>query len=80
MPRPSHSSRFYHTNNSLWKVQIVKLLIMQFSPLPYYLFDPNVLLNTLFSDTLNLRSSFNVSEHVSHPYKTTGKIIVLCIC
>jgi hypothetical protein len=28
MPRPSHSSRFYHPHNSGWGVQIVKLLIM----------------------------------------------------
>jgi len=27
--------------------------------------------------TLNLRSSLNVSDQVSHPYKTTGKIIDL---
>jgi hypothetical protein len=29
-----------------------------------------------YSHTLSLRSSINVSDHVSHPYKTTGKIIV----
>ena len=34
------------------------------------------LLSTLFSITLSLRSSLNVSDQVSHPYKTTGKIIV----
>jgi len=34
MPRPSDSSRFYHTNNIGWGVQIMKLLIMHFSPLP----------------------------------------------
>ena len=28
MPRPSHSSRFYHPNNMGWRVQIIKLLIM----------------------------------------------------
>jgi len=28
---------------------------------------------------LSLRSSLNVSDQVSHAYKTTGKIIVLCI-
>ena len=38
---------------------------------------PNILLSTLFSNTLNLRSSLNVSDHVSHPCKPTGKIIVL---
>jgi hypothetical protein len=35
---------------------------------------PNILLSTLFSDTLNLCSSVNVTDQVSHPYNTTGKI------
>jgi len=39
----------------------------------------NVLLNTLFSNSLSLRSSLSVSDHVSHPHKTTGKIIFLYI-
>ena len=37
----------------------------------------NIPLNTLFLNTLNLRSFLNLSDQVSHPYKTTGKIIVL---
>ena len=37
MPRPPHSSPFDHPNNIGWAVQIIKLLIMQFSPLPCYL-------------------------------------------
>jgi len=40
---------------------------------------PNILLSTLFSDILRLHSSFNVSDQVSHPYKTRGKVIVLYI-
>jgi len=40
---------------------------------------PDILLGTLFSNTLSLRSSLNVSDQVSHPYKTTGKIIYLYI-
>ena len=43
------------------------------------LLDPNILLNTLISNTLSLRSSLSVGDQVSHPYKTTGKIIVLYI-
>ena len=39
----------------------------------------NILLSTLFPNTLILRSSISVSDIVSHPYKTTGKIIVLYI-
>ena len=40
---------------------------------------PNILLNILFSKNLSLRSPFNLSDQVSHPYETTGNIIVLCI-
>ena len=40
---------------------------------------PNILLNTLFSNNLSLCASFNVSDQLSHPYKTTGKVIVPCI-
>ena len=43
------------------------------------LLGPNILLNTLFSNTLSFLSSFSVSDQVSHPYKTTGKIIVLYV-
>jgi hypothetical protein len=45
----------------------------------FIMLGPNILLSTLFSDTLNLCSSLNVRDQVSHPYKTTGKIIVLYI-
>jgi hypothetical protein len=48
-------------------------------PLTSSLFRPNILLNTLFSDTLSLCSSLNVRDQVSHPYRTTCKIIVLYI-
>ena len=37
MTRPSRSSRFYHPRNIGWGVQIIKLLIMQFSQFPCYL-------------------------------------------
>jgi len=47
------------------------------SPVTSSLLGPNTFLNTLFSNTLSLRCSLNVSDQVSHPYKTTGKIIVL---
>ena len=49
------------------------------SPLPSSLLSPNILRSTLFSNTLNVRSSLNVCNQVSHPYKTTDKIVVLCI-
>jgi len=49
------------------------------SPVTFTLLGPNTLLITLFSNILSLRSSLNVSDQVSHPYKTTGEIIVLYI-
>ena len=49
------------------------------SPVTSSLLGPNILLNTMFSNTLSLLSSRNVSDQVSHPYKTTGKIRVLYI-
>ena len=48
------------------------------SPVTSSLLVPNILLNTIFSNTLSFLSSRNVNDQVSHPYKTTGKIIVLC--
>src|SRR5215510_11360148 len=48
-------------------------------PVTSSLLGPNTLLNTLFSNTLSLCSSQNVSDQVSQPYKTTGRIIVLYI-
>ena len=49
------------------------------SPVTSSLLGPNTLLSTLFSNTLSLRSSLSVSGQVSHPYRTTGNIIVLYI-
>jgi len=47
------------------------------SPVTSSHLDPNIFLSTLFSNTLSLRSSLSVSDQVSHPYRTTGKIIIL---
>jgi hypothetical protein len=44
-----------------------------------FLLHPNIFLSTLFSNTLSLCSSLSVRDQVSHPYKTTGKIIILYI-
>jgi len=49
------------------------------SPVTSSLLGPNILLNNLFSNILTVRSSLNMSDHVSHPYKTTGKITFLYI-
>ena len=50
---------------------------MQSPPFPSYLVPPrsNILLNTMFSNTISFLSSRNVNDQVSHPYKTIGKII-----
>ena len=45
------------------------------SPVTSSLLGPNILLSTLFLNTFSLHSSLSVSDQVSHPYKTTGKII-----
>ena len=49
------------------------------SPVTSSLLGPNILLNTVISNTLSFLSTRNVSDQTSHPYKTTGKIIVLYI-
>ena len=93
-------SQFYHPNNVGWGVQIIKLLIMWYSPLPCYLiplrpkYSPLqpflkhpqstwtkssccVLILYIIKWTLSLHFSLNASDLVSHPYKTTDRIIVL---
>ena len=47
------------------------------SPVASSLLGPNILLSTIFSNTLSLRSSLNVSDQVSHPCKPAGRITVL---
>jgi len=49
------------------------------SPVTSSLLGPNIFPSTLSSNTLSLRSTVNVSDQVSHPYKTTGKILFLYI-
>ena len=46
------------------------------SPVTSSLLDPNILLNTMFSNTLSFPSSRNVSDQVSHPYKTLATYII----
>ena len=49
------------------------------SPATLSLSGPNILLKTLFSKTLSLCSSLNMTDQDSHPHKTRGKIIALYI-
>ena len=81
MPSPSHYSLFCHLTilDEQYRSLSSSLCNFLHSPITPSLLGPNILLNTLFSNTLSLCSSLNVSDQVSHPYKTTGKIIVLYI-
>ena len=65
IPRPSHS-RFDHQNNIGWEVQVLSSSLCSFlhSPVISSLLCPNIILNTIFSDTLNLLSSLNVSNKI----------------
>ena len=73
MPSPSHSSQFYHPQNTLSS----SLSSFLHSLVSSCLLSPNILLNTLFSNTLSLRSSLSVSDQVSHPHISANKIIFL---
>jgi hypothetical protein len=81
MPRQSNPPCFDHPNNTGRRVQIMQLLIMKFSPTTCHFIPLRSKYSPKhpFSNTLNLCSSLNVRDKVSHPYKTTGKIIVLYI-
>ena len=61
----------------LWLVQPVQRcnLPLPYSPVISSLLDPSTFLNTL-----SLHSSLKVRDQVLHPYKTYGKITVLCVC
>jgi hypothetical protein len=48
-----------------------------YPPITSSMLGPNILLSTLFSDTLNLCSSLWARDEVPCPFKTTDKIIVL---
>ena len=50
-----------------------------YSPVTSSLLGQNILLNTLFANTLSLRSSLNDRDQISYPYKRIGKIMVLYI-
>jgi len=74
MPRPSHSSRL-HNRVIFGEYRSLSSTLCSFLHFPV----TSSLLSTLFTSTLILRSSFSVSDHVLHPYKTIGKIILMYI-
>jgi len=71
MPYQSHFSWFYHLNNIGWGELIIRSSLCSFlySPVTLSIWAPNILLNTIFSNTLSLCSSLNFSNQVSYPYK-----------
>ena len=75
MPHPSHS---WFDDPNIWWVQIIKSHYVN-SPITSSIIGPNIFLSALFPNTLILCPSLIVWDQVSHPYKTEGKIIVLCI-
>ena len=79
MPSPSHSSQFRTILGEEYISFSSSLCSLLHSPVTSSLLVPNIPLNTIFSNTLSFLFSLNVSDQVSHPYKTTGKIIVLYI-
>jgi len=68
MPSQSHSSLLDHPSNTWWVLQVIKPLIMCFlhSLVTSPLLGPNILLNTLLSNTLRLRSSLNLTNTDIH--------------
>jgi len=76
---PIWSSLIWLYNNICWWVQIMKLLITQFSPSSCYFLSlrSKYSHSTLFLNTLNICSSLGVSDEITHPYKGTGKIMLL---
>ena len=79
---PAHLIRDFITRTILgeeYKSFSSSLCNLLHSPVKSSLLGPNILLSIIFSNTLSFLSSLHVSDQVSHPYKTTGKIIVLYI-
>ena len=71
-------SSCYHFNSVSRTAQIMKLLILQFSPFSPSLasYGQHILFSTLFLNTFPTCSSPNIKDRVSHPHKTTAKITV----
>ena len=77
LPRPFHSSRFYHPNNIVQRVQIIKVLIMLFYPLPFYLFPLRTKYSPQHLILKHPQSTFFPQWFT--PVKTMGKIIIINI-
>jgi hypothetical protein len=76
---PSQPPSLDHSNYILRQAQALNHLIMQFSQISVTspLYSSNMLLNTLFSNTLESILFLNVRDQFSHRDRTTGKIVIL---
>jgi hypothetical protein len=81
MLHPPHPPRLDNCNYTWRRVQSLSSSSCCFLCLPVilFLFGQNILLSTLFSNTLSLCSSHTVRNQVSRPYGTTSNILVLYI-
>jgi len=77
----SQSSPFDHQTKFGEQYRSLTLSLFSFvhSPVTSSLLGPNILLNTLFSNTLSVDFSHNLNDQLSHSYTTTGQIIFLYI-
>jgi len=78
-PRPSHFLDFITQTIFSQQYRSLSSSLCSFlhSSVTPPLLGTNILFNTLFLNTPSPGSSLSVSDQVSHPYKTTGKIIFL---
>jgi hypothetical protein len=78
--RPSPGSN-HHPDNIRRRVLVMKLFFMQFSPVSCFFFPfRKKYLSSPYSRTSSdCKTSLNDRNQVSHPYKTTAKIMFLCI-
>jgi hypothetical protein len=67
---PPHSPWFHRPKIIWWRIQIMKLHIMQFSSAPCYFFSlrPNILLSTLSSSTLNFPLGWEKTKFHTHSH------------
>ena len=74
-PHPPFSSRLDYRTILCEEYRSLSSSLCSFlhSPFTSSLLGPNIFLNTLFSNTISLRSSLNVSDQVPHTYKKKNK-------
>jgi hypothetical protein len=75
----SHPPWLDHSNYTWYKLRSSSLCSFLQPPVTSSLFSSNILLSMLFSNTLSLCSSLTLRNQVSHPHRTTGKIVALYI-